>query len=411
MTISQTYTIRLRRKVPKEAAEIDPDIYKVLELDTIINAAGNVTAIGGSRMSERTIARMKEAAACYVDLLQLQQELHRRIAVMTHNEAAYICNGATSGLYLALAACLAEKMKKPFNRIPPEQIVKKEVVLFTAHRNPYDWVIRQLGMRPVQVGYPNVIDPLSPNDLTQAITEETIAIYYVAGSEQGWLPKGAMPLSEVVPVAQAKGIPIIVDAAAQLPPVDNLWRFTSEGADAVVFSGGKDLAGPQSSGLILGKQKLLLKVQQIGFPNYGIGRIMKVGREEMIGLYAALEQYLTMDHEERLKNAERQIGALAEGLKDSRLYRVERTFPNESGQPVPRGFVRLVRTDKLSPEGLTRRLIEGKPRIYAVLDGEPGIYLNPMTLREAEWHAVISRLREIEWEVAGTHLATPPNNG
>jgi D-glucosaminate-6-phosphate ammonia-lyase len=383
---------------------MEPTIYETLGVGPVINAAGNVTAVGGSRMSENTIARMKEAAASYVDLEQLQQALHERIAAMTRNEAAYISNGAASGLYLALAACLADKIKLPFNRIPTEQISSKEVVIFTAHRNPYDWVIRQLGMKPVQVGYPNAIDPLSPNDLVQAISEETAAVYYVAGSEGGWIAKGAMPLSEVIPVAQKKGVPVVVDAAAQLPPVDNLWRFTAQGADAVVFSGGKDIAGPQASGLIVGKKKLLRTVQQIGFPHYGIGRIMKVGREEMVGLYAALQQYLETDHEARLAGYEKQIETLAEGLNDSELYHVERAFPNESGQPVPRGFVRIIRPDKLSPKGLKQRLMDGKPRIYTVLDGAPGIYLNPMTMRQAEWHAVICRLQEIEAEVTdGEH--------
>lgn len=377
-------------------------IWETLGIAPAINAAGNVTDIGGSRMSERTLAMMKEAAASYVDLKQLQKVLHERIAEMTRNEAAYISNGATSGLYLSLAACLQLKENRPFKQIDPQQIRSREVVVFASQRNPYDGVIAQLGMKPVQVGYPNLIQPLTAAALGEAISEQTAAVYYVAGSEEGWVAKGGLPLNEVIPVARSKGVPVIVDAAAQLPPADNLWLFTALGADAAVFSGGKDLAGPQSSGLVLGRKKLLDTISQIGFPNYGTGRIMKVGREEMIGLYAALAQYLEMDHEERLGRCEQQVKTLIENMGDSRLYRAERAFPNESGQPIPRGFVRIVQPDKLSPQALSQRLLNGKPSVYTVFTGEPGLYLNPMTMREEEWLAVIGRLREIEAEVLGS---------
>jgi uncharacterized pyridoxal phosphate-dependent enzyme len=380
---------------------MEPNIYEMLGVDSVINAAGNMTAVGGSRMSGYTMECMKQAAADYVDLAQLQQALHGRIAKMTRNEAAFICSGAASGLYLTLAACLSMKRNQPFADIPPEIVRHQEVILFAAHRNPYDHVVRQLGLKLKQVGYPNVIRPPGVEDLLQAVTEETVAVYYVAGSEQGWLPKGALSLQQIVPIAGARGVPVIVDAAAQLPPADNLWRFTAEGADAAVFSGGKDLAGPQASGLVVGKAKLLRRVNEIGFPNYGIGRIMKVGREEMVGLYAALEQYLSTDHAGRLLDCQRQMAALSAELKGSALFQVEIRPVNESGQPIPRGFVRILREDLLTPDRLTRQLMQGSPRIYTVTEGEPGIFVNPMTLRVEECSAVIRRLKEIERGLIG----------
>lgn len=375
------------------------DIYERMNIDKLINAAGHYTVIGGSRMSEETLAHIKEAAKSPVDIRKLQNVLHEKIATMTHNEAAYISNGAATGIYLSISACIALKVKRGFNYIPLEEIQKKEVLMFAAHRNPYDWVLSQLGVKVVQIGYPNTIYPLSKNDIHNSLSDETVAIFYVAGSEEGWVSRGALPFEDVVEVAKERNIPLIVDAAAQLPPVENLWHFTENGADVAVFSGGKDLSGPQSSGLVLGKTKILQIVQEIGFPNYGIGRMMKVGREEMVGLYSALEQYIAMDHVKRLEWCEMQISELSDRLKNSTLFLVERRFPNEAGQPIPRSFVRIINKDLLSAENLVEKLMEGNPKIYTVSEGEEGIYVNPVTLKEGELLEIIKKLNNIEKDV------------
>ncbi|SKC86303.1 aminotransferase class V-fold PLP-dependent enzyme [Maledivibacter halophilus] len=372
------------------------DIYDRLGVKKFINAAGTYTAIGGSRMSKKTLEDIADAAASHVEIRELQKNIHEKLAELTKNEGAYICNGAAAGLYLSIAACIASKEGKAFNYIPIAKIMEKEVVTFSAHRNPYDWSIKQLGAKIIQIGFPNIILPATAEDLENAITDNTVAVYYAAGSEDGWIPKGALSFEATVKVAKERNIPVIVDSAAQLPPVENLWNYTKQGADIAIFSGGKDLRGPQSSGLIVGRKKLIDIITKIGFPNYGIGRMLKVGREEIIGLFSAVEQFVNMDHEKRRNWCEDEIKRLQEAFNRSNLFKIDRTYPNEAGQPIPRAFVNIIDNNRLKAKKLQELLMEGEYGIYTNSEDRNGVYINPMTLQEGEMNIIIDRLKEIE---------------
>ena len=165
------------------------------------------------------------------------------------------------------------------------------MVIHRAHRIPYDRAIELGGGHLVEIG--NVIQTF-PWELEAAIDEKTVAVFWVAGSH---LPQTTLSLEETVEIAHAHGVPVIVDAAAQLPPLENLWRFTTEcGADLVLFSGGKALQGPQASGLIVGSMALLDAVRANASPLQRFARAMKVGKEEICGLVAAVERYVALDH-------------------------------------------------------------------------------------------------------------------
>jgi len=374
--------------------KMENSVYKKLNITPLINAAGTYTIIGGSRMSEKTLTDMAEATRSHADIRELQRKVNLKLAELTKNEAACVCNGAAAGLYLAAAACIAKKAGRAIRYLSQKEITEYEIIMFTAHRNPYDWSIRQLGVSLKDVGYPNIIQPASKLDLKNAINEKTAGIFFMFSNPGGWIPDGGLDLKSTLEIADEFRIPVVVDAAAQVPPVENLWNFTHMGAKAALFSGGKDLRGPQSSGLIVGKKEFVETIIETNFPNYGIGRMLKTGREEIVGLLSAVEQYVTMDHEERNQWVEKQIEKLIRFSKKSDLYRIYRSFPNEAGQPMARAEI-ILSISNFTLEKLSASLKNGLPSIFTLVD-RGRLFINPMTLFEGETEQIIERLKEIE---------------
>lgn len=373
---------------------MENSVYKRLNITPMINAAGTYTMVGGSRMSEKTLADMTEAARSHVDIKELQKKVNERLAMLTQNEAAAVCNGAASGLHVAAATCVSRKAKKPYNSLSKSEISEYEIIMFAAHRNPYDWSIRQLGVTLKEVGYPNTMHVASADDLRNSITEKTAGIFFMFSSRGGWIAEGGLDLESTLEVAAEKGIPVIVDAAAQVPPVENLWNITKKGATAVLFSGGKDLRGPQSSGLIVGEKEFLASFVELNFFNYGIGRMLKTGREEIVGLLSAVEQYVSMDHEKRNEWAESQIVKLIKFSEASKLYNIFRSYPNEAGQPMARAEI-LSKKPTITLEAISEALKEGNPSVFTIVD-RGHLFINPMTLFEGEIEIIIKRLKNIE---------------
>lgn len=363
-------------------------IYEELGVPPVINAMGTFTIYGGSKMSPQTLRDMQEAAASFVDIRHLQRRLSQAAAELTHNEAAYICGGASCGVYLSLLAAIAKKRGKKVRHLTREDFYRSEVILFRSHRNPYDIVLDQLGVKLVELAYPNhsLKDPLG--DILAAVTPDTAAVYYL---ESGWVAPGAPALSDVIRAARTAEIPVVLDAAAMLPPVENLWAYAAAGVDLAVFSGGKDLRGPQSSGLIVGSLSLIGILLEEGFPTHGYGRMFKVGREEMVGLYSALKQFLAADHVARKRDAEEQVALAQNMLGGHPLYDPLRSYPNEAGQPIPRVHVRL-KGSAVSSGQILEFLAAGSPPVIAVDSGPDGFYLNPMTLTMAEMELICRRL-------------------
>ena len=218
------------------------------------------------------------------------------------------------------------------------------------------------------------------------------------------MPQGALSFEKTLEVAEHHRVPVIVDAAAQLPPVDNLWRITGRGASACLFSGGKDLRGPQASGLVVGRKSFMEWVERTAFPTYGVGRMFKLGREEIVGLLSAVEEYVAMDHDARNAWCEEQIVKMRNAFAESGMISVERVFPNEAGQPIPQMIVRfkLPESKKISEDVsafVLRRLIEGNPSIFTIAAGGDGVFVNPTTLREGETELIAARIAEIEEEL------------
>ena len=366
-----------------------------LGVRAVINANATVTVLGGSLMPPPVVQAMADAATRFVDLPELHLRVDERLAELTHNEAAYVTSGAAAAITLSIASCITAD-SQAFPR-------PAEIVMFASQRNGYDYSARFLGATVHEIG-PSV------EELRAALIRRPACVLWMAGAHYA---ADALPIEEVVRVvresearadpevspgsaraATARGVPVLVDAAAQIPPVSSLWRFTRDiGADAVIVSGGKGLRGPQASGLVLGKRWLIDRIRAHSSPNHEIGRGMKVGKEELLGLLAAVEWTLQQDEDELLASYERIVDQWIEGLRAIPGVVVERGYPSEAGQPHSRAVLRLPGTR----DEVIKQLWDGNPRIAVGTFGLPddAIALNPQTLQPGEPELVLQALHTI----------------
>lgn len=366
-------------------------IYKRLGIRTVINGNATLTRLGGSIMPPEVVAAMAEASKHFVDIIELQKRVGEELAKLTHNEAAYVSCGAAAALTLSTAACITGLDVEKREKLPHlDSSMKNEVIVHRHGRVGYDYAVRQVGVKFIEIGNEN---GTSPDELENAITDKTAAIFYFAnpGREHLWVA-----YEKGIQIAQKHGVPLIVDAAAQLPPPENLWRFTQMGADLAMFSGGKGLCGPQSSGLIVGKKTLIDAIAFNGPPNPYIGRGMKVGKEEIVGLLAAVELYLKQDSEAVMQSYENQITYYREFFKHIQGISVHRSFPSEAGQPMPRTEIRFDAEQLgITRDEILHQLHTGEPSIDIAGTGANGVLINGQTLMPGEVEIIANRIKEI----------------
>ncbi len=354
-----------------------------------MNAHSRLTRLGGSILAPHVLEAMTWAAQHYFDISELQAKIGARIAELTRNEAAYVTSGAAAGLVLSAGACIAGKDPAKIARLPcGAEELKNEIVIHRFQRNRYDNNLRTAGARFVEIGEHRATHLW---ELEDAIGPRTAAIVYFAGPYEG---PNLLPLEKVLAMAKARAVPVIVDAAAQIPPAANLWAFTQMGADLALFSGGKTLGGPQNTGLIVGKKELVEACALLGSPNYAIGRPMKVGKEEMVGFLAAVEFYLERGEKEQRERCESRTSGLVSELSGVPGLHVRRQFPNFKVQPLPEVVV------EIDEEGLgsrrdeiVERLAGGDPRVEVAICGRTGIVINPDTLKDGDAEIVVARLK------------------
>jgi uncharacterized pyridoxal phosphate-dependent enzyme len=366
------------------------DIYDELGVRKIINGGATLTSLGGSLMPQEVLAAMAEAARHFVEIDELQAKVGQKIAEWTHNEAAYVSCGAAAGLVLSTAACITGLDPEKRARLPYSEGLKNEIILHKKNRVGYDFAIRQAGGKIVEIGDEKGAEP---GELEATINEKTAAIFYFYNANS--MP-GQIPMEQGLAIAHRHGVPVIIDAAAQLPPVENLWRFTQMGADLVLFSGGKGLCGPQSSGLILGRRDLIEACSFNACPRGFIGRPMKAGKEEIIGLMAAVRWYLNLDHECLIERYERQVQEILAAFTNRPGVSARRSFPSEAGQPNPRAEI-LFDEQRLglTRDEIQRRLFQGEPAIFLATSGANGFYINPQTLEPGQEQIIIQRINRI----------------
>jgi L-seryl-tRNA(Ser) seleniumtransferase len=356
----------------------------------VVNAAATLTRLGGSRMPPQVLEAMAAGAGCFVDLVELQRRVGERIAELTGNEACYVSSGAAAGIAISVAACIAGTDSARIARLPESDGPPPEVIVHRSQRNGYDHAARQTGARLVEIGMANSTQPW---ELEAALSPRTVCVLYFAGAHYA---AAARPLHEVVEIARARRLPVLVDAAAQIPPTSNLWRFTRDiGADAAIFSGGKGLRGPQSAGLVLGRRDLIEACIANGPPDHNLGRPMKVGKEEMLGMLAAVQWLLGQDEAALLARYEAVVQGWLAGLTDVPGVHVERGFPSEAGQPHARAIVHFRPPCPLDRDAVVAALWDGDPRVAVGTLGDDAIALNPQTLEPGEEMIVLAALRRV----------------
>jgi uncharacterized pyridoxal phosphate-dependent enzyme len=340
-------------------------------------------------MPPEVVEAMRQASESFVDLYELQAAVGRRIAELTRNEAAFVSGGAAAGLFLSAVVCIARDA--PDGVVRPHELdgLPREFLIHRVHRIPYDPAIELAGGRLVEIGSAAGTEE---SDLERAIGPATAGILYIAGAHRA---DGALPLDTVLRLARARDVPVIVDAAAQLPPVENLWELTAAGADLVLFSGGKALSGPASTGLVLGRARYVDRFAANATPRQRIGRPMKVGKEDLIGILAAVEWYLAQDHVATAGRYEAMVDHVVAWAHTRQDVSAMRETLGEAGQPTARARITLA--PELAPrrDEILARLRNEPPRIELLPAGDDGLYLAPETLLPGEEAVVTRRLGDV----------------
>lgn len=357
--------------------------YERLGVKPMINAWGTVTKVGGSRMDLRVLEAMTDASRMFVDIYALQDRACAAIASMLGVQAASITSGAASGLAISAAACMAGDDEVKILALPDTTGMRNEALVLKAHRVLYDQAMRLTGVRMLEVGLSSFA---TIAQVEAAITDRTALFFYVAESATA---RGSVPLKDICTVMKRHGIPVVVDAAAELPPMSNLTAFLEAGADLVVFSGGKEIRGPQASGLILSNNADLIRCCRLnGYPDHGAGRSMKVDKETIAGLVTAIEIFVTRDYDQIYAEWESMASEMVAGLADVEGITVRRGLPTQPGiQPadVPRAYLRPHRVTAVELQTLLRN---GTPGVFCGVEGDE-VALNPQTLDRSEIPAVI----------------------
>ena len=368
-------------------------IYEDLNVRKVINCKGPYTKVGGSLMPAEVVKTMHEAAKFFVSIDELLEKSGEKIAEITGAPAAFITSGAAAGLAVAAAACMAGTDPEKAKQLPNTSGMKDEIIIQRCHRIHYDQAIRVAGAHFIEIGFS---DWSSVDDLKAYITDKSAAVLYVAKFES---LRCSIPLDEVIKVAHDVKIPVIVDAADELPPASNLHKFINMGADLVIFSGGKGLRGPQGSGLILGGKDLIKACSVNASPNYGIGRPMKVDKEEIVGLIKAIELYVKKDFESEMQTWEKQQEYIMEKLSGVSHINCIAHKPVPPGAPgsfyLPAVYIDLNEGKlSLTKDEVVQKLWEGNPRI-AVDELPTGIIIRMMMLEYGQEKNVAERLLEI----------------
>jgi L-seryl-tRNA(Ser) seleniumtransferase len=376
-------------------------IYETLGVPTVINAAGTVTRLSGGLMHPDVAEAMRQASLACVDMLHMQAAACRAIRAATGAESGIVTSGASAAVLLGTAACLAGLDPGRMNRLPEVPDGRRNFIVVRSQRNMYDRALVVAGARLIEVGIPDRYSGPGIRDagaweIEDAIGPDTAGIYYLAQTQS------KPDLRDIASIARRHGLPVLVDAAAQLPPASNLRAYLDEGADLVCFSGGKALGGPQSSGILAGRADLVASAllqmldldvdvaawspprefaalsQLRGLPHHGIGRSCKVGKEEIAGLIVALNRFTAEDPADRLARLRARLARILNAAGGTDLAIVDSNFPSLAwtvGPAAPATAARLLAYSPAIACGLSRM--------------DEGVLLfNPMAITEDQGHQI-----------------------
>ncbi len=358
------------------------DILKELGIRTFVNAAGTYTAMTASLMHDEVIETIKEGAKQFAMLDEVQDRVGEKIAELCHAEAATVTAGCWSALVLGMAGVLTGMDMKKVAQLPDVTGMKAEVIVQKGHNIGYVHALTNTGATIVEIE--------TVQELEKAISEKTVMMWFL----NSYAPSGKIQHEEWVAIAKKHKIPTMIDMAADVPPVSNLWKYNDLGFDLVCVSGGKAIRGPQSAGILMGRKDLIAAARLSAPPRGGnIGRGMKVNKEEVLGMYVALEKYINQDHDAEWKMWEGKIDSIAKSVSSITGVTTEVSVPPVANH-TPLLFIKWDETKiKTTNKDLMLKLRNGSPSIEVMANGT-GINITVFMLKEGEEKIVAKRVRE-----------------
>jgi L-seryl-tRNA(Ser) seleniumtransferase len=364
------------------------NLLQELGIRTFINAAGTYTTMTASLMHDEVIEAIERSAKEFCMLEEVQDKVGAKIAQMVHSEAAMVTAGAFSALTLGMAGILTGTDPKKIEQLPhrlEDNGIKSEVLLQKGHFSGYEHALANTGVKVIAVE--------TPEDVDRAVNEKTASMHFLNCN----VMEGKIMHEEWLALARKHNLPTSIDIAADLPPVSNLWKFNDMGFGFVTLSGGKAVCGPQSAGVLMGKKDIIAAARLNNSPNkVTIGRGMKVNKEEILGMYAALDKYIRQDHDKEWKMWEDRAKLIADAVKRIEGVTTSIAVPSINIQCPSVKILWDPKRIKLSRFSLGDKLRMGNPSIEMISWGndDNSIDLTVYMLKPGQEKIVAKRLSE-----------------
>lgn len=359
------------------------NLFKELGIRTFINAAGTYTFMSGCLMHEEVVDAIRSTAHEFAMIDEVQDKVGEKIAAMCHAEAATVTAGCWSALVLGTAGVLTGMDQKKVAQLPNLDGLKSEVLVQKTHNSGYVHAVTNTGVKIVEVE--------TAADVEKAINQNTAMMWFLnyAG------PEGKIPDTEWVALGKKHNIPTMIDMAADATPVENMWKFNEMGFDLVCVSGGKGIRGPQSTGILMGKKDLIAAARLNSPPRGGnIGRGMKVNKEEILGMYVALEKFINLDHAKQWKIWEERIAMIENAAKKVNGVTTIVTVPPVANRTPTLNISWDIAKVKITNEDFMDRLRKGNPSIEVMGGKDNSINITSWNLQPGQEKMVASRVKE-----------------
>lgn len=380
--------LRYLQTIRQQGTTDDQSIFRAIGVEPIINCRGTFTIIGGSVELPAVQAAIKEAARHFVQYDELAEGVGKRLAEVTGAEWGLISDGCAAGLKHVTAACVTGGNPEKLIRIPDlTGFEKTQVIVPRYSRNPYDHAVRNIGVEIVMVE--------TPDELRSAINAKTAMIYIVSSADSE--PGEPLSLEVIVEIAKPAGIPVLVDAAAENLTIPSI--HLERGADVVAYSGGKAICGPQGAGLVLGNKKVLMAAWQASSPHHGPNRDNKIGREEIMGMLAAVEAWVTRDHEAEWQGWLAKLDHIAQRVADIESVKTHVEEPAGLSNRAPTLVITWdPLTLHITGEAVAEDFARNRPRIAVGsqdMAGKAAIRITPSQMQQGNEQVVAERIVQI----------------
>ncbi|WPP48633.1 aminotransferase class V-fold PLP-dependent enzyme [Catalinimonas niigatensis] len=376
------------QSLAKPGIQAKQSLFKELGIRPLINARGTMTFLSGSLMEPEVVAAINETSRDFANMHEVEDKVGERIAEMLECEAAMVTSGAACALTIGTAAAITGVDMEKIRQIPNLPGPQPEVIIQKKHRYVFDQAVRSAGVKLVEVE--------TPKEMEEAINERTVMSLFFNGAVDWYGIEDSINHEDFVAISKRNNIPSFIDAAADVPPVENLFKYQKMGFDMVTFSGGKMIRGPQSAGLLFGR-KDLIEAAKLNFSPHEspIGRSMKVNKEEIFGMYVALKHYLEKDHEKEWQEWQGRVDHIAAKVETVNGVKGETHIPKGRANVFPGLNIHWDQSKvKITPEEVVEALRKGEPSIETSA-GDDELWIAVVTLQPEHVDIVARRIKEV----------------